>query len=210
MQLGLVFRSWGGRREGSGRKRGGNVQHRKRERQDRHVPLMVTFRARGVKGLRKIFPVLKEAIQAGNDRFGARVVHFSVQDDHFHLIVECQDAKGLSRAMKGLQIRLARAINKALGRKGRVFTDRWHGERLDSVAQARNAIRYVLQNGIKHGHVRPGRIDTCSSGQWYKWSDLKLNPTEPNPCAPARSYMLNKLCKPISIHERPKPRKSAA
>jgi REP element-mobilizing transposase RayT len=49
------------------------------------------------------------------------VVHFSVQRDHLHLIVEASDRRALSRGMQGLSIRVARAANGELGRKGRVF-----------------------------------------------------------------------------------------
>jgi REP element-mobilizing transposase RayT len=48
-------------------------------------------------------------------------VHFSVQKDHLHLIVEVANREALSRALRTLAIRIARAINRVLGRKGKVF-----------------------------------------------------------------------------------------
>src|SRR5690242_17078430 len=43
------------------------------------------------------------------------LVHFSVQSNHLHLIVEAADQSALSRAMQGLAIRLARRMNSASG-----------------------------------------------------------------------------------------------
>jgi REP element-mobilizing transposase RayT len=43
-----------------------------------------------------------------------RLVHFSVQDDHVHLIVEADDTQSLGRGMAGVAIRIARAANRVL------------------------------------------------------------------------------------------------
>jgi len=47
-----------------------------------------------------------------------QVVHFTIQDDHVHLIVEATDKRMLSRGVMGLEIRIARAVNTLLGRTG--------------------------------------------------------------------------------------------
>jgi hypothetical protein len=69
---------------------------------------------------------IEKALAAGKDRFGARRVHFSVQGNHLHLVFEADDWRALPRAVKGLSVRLARVINKAMKRRGRVFSDRYH------------------------------------------------------------------------------------
>ena len=51
---------------------------------------------------------------------GFRVVHFSLQSNHMHLIVEACDTIALSRGMKGLLVRLARRLNKMWKRRGPV------------------------------------------------------------------------------------------
>jgi hypothetical protein len=88
-----------------------------------------------------------------------------------HLIVEASDAQTLSRGMRGLVIRLARAINKVLGRKGPVWGDRWHGVALTSPRQVRHALAYVLMNHGKHaasqGLDDAPWLDPCSSGPWF-------------------------------------------
>jgi len=83
-------------------------------------------------------------------------VHFSVQGNHAHFIVEAPDAVALGRAMKGLEVRMARALNKVMDRKGPVFADRYHAHLLLSPREAAYAIRYVLDNWIRHA-VREGQ-----------------------------------------------------
>ena len=57
-------------------------------------------------------------------RVDFRVVHFSVQTDHVHLIVEADSSDGLRRGINGLAGRLARALNRIWRRPGAVWSDR--------------------------------------------------------------------------------------
>ncbi|MFO0736757.1 MAG: transposase [Labilithrix sp.] len=87
---------------------------------------------------------------------GARhfqVVHFTIQSDHLHLIVEASDARGLARGMAGLEVRIARRINAHLKRKGRFWAERYHRRDLRTPTETRNALRYVLMNAQKHYQV---------------------------------------------------------
>ena len=56
------------------------------------------------------------SLSRSKDRLGVRIVHYSVQRDHLRLIVEATDVRSLSRAMQGLSVRIAKALNRALGR----------------------------------------------------------------------------------------------
>ena len=64
------------------------------------------------------------ALLAASGPLGMQFVHFSVKGNHLHLIVEAQGREALSRAMKGLAVRVAIALNRAIGRRGTVFADR--------------------------------------------------------------------------------------
>ena len=172
-QLEIEFHTWGGRRDGAGRPRlpRGPVPHRRRERHARSRPVHVTMRARrGLPTFREpvLFRVVRERIRAANRARGDafRVVHFSVQDDHLHLVVEAHDAAALARGVQGLAIRLARGLNGTLGVRGKVWGDRFHSRELGSPRAVRNAIVYVLMNGKKHGVWR-GAIDPLSSAPWF-------------------------------------------
>ena len=180
-QLPLAFprqKTWGGKRAGAGRKptRLGRpcVPHRVRPAHRRGAPVHVTLRARaGLPPFRDvgIFREMREAIRrasrsrAVGDAF--RVVEFSVQADHVHLIVEAQDTDVLSRGMRGLAIRLARAVNRALRVRGSVWGDRYHARALTTPRAVRTAIVYVLMNAKKHGRRIASGLDAFSSAPWF-------------------------------------------
>src|SRR5690348_974858 len=148
--------TWGGRRDGAGRKKkpGAGVSHGVRPWLDgKSVPVHVTLRVvKAVKWLRgfKTYPAVRRALVASSARFGTGIVHFSVQADHIHLIVEARDRRCLSRAMKGFEVRVARRLNALAGRRGRVFADRYHAHQLETPTEARRALIYVLGNAAKH------------------------------------------------------------
>ena len=113
------------------------------------------------------YRALKGAFRAGRDRFGFRLNQYSVQSNHLHLIVEAKDRTALSRGMQGLAIRIAKALNRTWGRRGKVFGDRYHDRILRSPAQVRNSMRYVLCNHARHGHSITGRPDPYASAIWF-------------------------------------------
>ncbi len=87
-----------------------------------------------------------------------------------HFIVEAPDAVALGRAMKGLEVRMARALNKVMGRRGPVFDGRYHAHLLKSPREAANAVRYVLDNwrvhALRDGRPPPSGVDPYCSAAW--------------------------------------------
>lgn len=151
MQLPLeVARKWGGLRAGAGRKPRGrpSMPHATRAKIEPRYPLQVTIRAApGLPSFRspRVFGALRSAIgRASLDRF--RVIHFSIQQDHGHFIVEGDEARRARGGMHGLAIRLALAVNRVLGRKGKVVGDRYHVRPLTTPRQTRASMVYVLKN----------------------------------------------------------------
>jgi hypothetical protein len=123
----------------------------------------------------RVFRAVHSALCGGNLREGFRLVQYSVQRNHFHLIPEARSTGDLSRGMQGLAIRLARALNRTMRRTGRVFTDRYRSRLLTDPLDARNTLRYVLNNARRHvrcvtrNHTR--WTDPCSSAPWFRhWS----------------------------------------
>src|SRR5204862_6807235 len=98
---------------------------------------------------------------------------------------EADDARGLGRGMKGLCVRIARALNRLWKRVGSVFSDRYHARVLRTPREVRNALNYVLHNAARHGS-RLGGPDPCSSGAWFDgWRhDLGLTRVAPAPPVP--------------------------
>jgi hypothetical protein len=87
----------------------------------------------------------------------------SIQHNHLHLLVEADDKDALSHGMRSLTISAARAINRALGRKGRVFAYRYNATPITNPRQMRNALSYVLNNWRRHHeHMRsPAARQAC-------------------------------------------------
>src|SRR6185369_3671767 len=121
-------------------------------------------------------PIVKEierTFAAGCDRPGFRLVHYSLQGNHAHLIVEAQDRQALGRGMNAISARLARAVNRVVKRSGRVLAERYHHELLSSPRQVHHALRYVLLNARRHAAKsrdtmsRTSRLDPASSAHWF-------------------------------------------
>jgi REP element-mobilizing transposase RayT len=141
----------------------------------------------------------------GCERGRFRVVHWSVQRDHLHLIVEASSGFDLGCGMKSVGVRVARAVQRVfgLGRgRGAVLQDRFHLHVLRSPREVRRAIAYVLLNARRHAaqrgvalHRMPARIDAASSGRWFDgWRrgprDADAWPREEASVAWPRSWLL--------------------
>ena len=162
-QLGfeLKYRGRGGYRPGAGRPRkpGAGVPHVRRPAFAARHPVHVTARVCGEAArlrTRACFAVVARCIGMGREREGFRLVHFSVQSNHLHLIVEASDSVALARGIQGLCVRIARAVNRVLRRRGKVFADRYHARALRSPTEVANAVAYVPENTMIHA-ARRGR-----------------------------------------------------
>lgn len=165
--------TWGGRRAGAGRRPGTGrrlVPHRARPPHEAEHPVHVTLRS-VCRSLRTqfLFPTVRRAISAATRRSPERfrVAEFSVQGDHVHLIVEAEDKSALIEGVRGLCIRIARAVNAVVRRRGRFFVGRWHGRALTSPRAVRNALVYVLGNFKKHGRGGAA-LDPYSSAPYFR------------------------------------------
>jgi REP element-mobilizing transposase RayT len=130
----------------------------------------VTLRARlSVLRSEHVFPTVRLALlrAARRDETKFRVLQFSVQSDHVHLIVEASDKRSLTRGMQSLAIRVARYVNELLARRGAFWADRWHARALRTPREMRHALVYVLANFRKHTRVRGVGIDPFSSGECF-------------------------------------------
>jgi REP element-mobilizing transposase RayT len=152
----------------------------------------VTLRARDVlPSFRsaRLFPFLQRALAAAHKE-AFRVVHFSVQSDHVHLIVEGDDRMALIRGVHGLAVRTAKAINRATRRRGAVWSSRYHARALRSPREARRGLVYVLLNFCKHLRAAPA-IDPRSSGPWFDgWRTPATAPRDPSPTLPGRTWLV--------------------
>src|SRR5258706_8351719 len=196
---------WGGRRAGAGRKPGPKLRVAHATRAPfRRLPAHVTLRLRAdLPSLRTVAIVreLERSFAAGCARPGFRLVHYSLQGNHAHLIVEATDRDALGRGMKALCSRLARAVNRVFERTAPVLADRYHVRVLRTPREVRNALAYVLLNARRHA-ARVGRritrapaIDPASSGRWFDgWERRPQSTSRTDGAAPvsrARSWLLS-------------------
>ncbi len=168
-QVPFRFRTHGGKRKNAGRKPNGTragVSHLARERFARLLPVHVVVRfADHVYNLRsrRCFSALSRAFGAAAERFGVRIVQFSVQGNHVHLVVEAESNEALARAMKGFSVRVARGLNRVMHRRGAVLADRYHSHVLRTPTETRRAVRYVRNNGVQHATVAHVDQDSYAS-----------------------------------------------
>ena len=170
----------GGKREGSGRKAGppNGIKHETRKDFSAAHPCHVTLKVlRGIPSLRKrrIVRAIEASFAEACERGDFRLLQYSIQRNHAHLIVEADDRFALANGMKSIAARFARAVNRALGRSGRVLKERFHLHVLGTPREVRNALAYVLLNARKHGlgraHGTGNRrvaLDPASSGRWFE------------------------------------------
>jgi putative transposase len=164
------------------------VPHRTRPAQRAYHPVHVTLRAR-LAPLRSqfVFPTVRLALtraaRRDPDRF--RVIHYSVQRDHVHLLVEATDKRALSSGIRSITIRIARYVNDLLGRRGPLWADRFHSRALASPREVRSALVYVLANFRKHARerVRPGLDPYSSAASFDGWREWQPQLGTPPPFA---------------------------
>ncbi|HEY3804146.1 MAG TPA: transposase [Kofleriaceae bacterium] len=213
----------GGWRPGAGRpKKKGAVSHQTRRAFASRFPQHVTLRlgadsppiARDWLMKRVVRPCIALSAKAF-----FRVVEFNVLSNHVHLICEADDALALARGVQGLAIRLARRMNTALKRKGKLFGPRYHAVALRTPAQVRNTLRYVLLNRKHHATAArrfyAGWIDPYSSGIWFHgWqAPVRMNvgfnrslAVDDAPTRRPRTWLLRagwRRAGPISYDDRP-------
>ena len=152
-------------------------------------PNLPSLRTRGT------FRVLAETVRAGNEKRGFRVCEFSVLSNHFHFLVEVSDNRALARGMQGLAIRIAKALNRYWGRRGRVFLERYFARALKTMRAIRRALVYVLQNARKHGvRLARGRPDPFSSSAWFRfWRERPQLRRDASPVVAARHPTLDQI-----------------
>jgi len=195
----------GGARPGSGRKKGRTrVAHRVREVVRKGQPVHVTLRLRPeAAGLRRRrqYQAIRAAILRYGHKIDFAINEYSVQGNHVHLVCEPNSARALARGIQVFSSVVARRLNKLIGRRGKVFGDRYHSRALRTPREVRNVLAYVLQNWRHHGVHRQHKIwivDPFSSAQFFDaWADDWRPPRpgwmlgdEPIPIAPARGWLL--------------------
>jgi REP element-mobilizing transposase RayT len=215
------------KRDKNGQKRG-YVLHTPRAevnpRHPQHVTLTVLDDISHLRSL-DMYAAVKRALRVAGAWPGFRIVHFSVQGNHIHLLVEAENKDALAQGMQSFEISLGKRINAVMTRKrrqkrkGQVFADRYHVNAISSVRGARNALCYILNNWRHHPRsargplLVDGKLDPYSSAILFAgWKEktvpeIHIPPDyEPPFVHAATTWLLTKglkKAKPISCFEVP-------
>lgn len=172
LELNLNKGRHGGRRSNAGRKRihSKGVAHRSRESVNHRTPLHINFKYKTTIKNKQCLKLLKRAI-INSRRLGLNVIHYSLQSNHVHLIVEAVDNKILTKGMRSLTVTMAKGL-----KKGRVQLGRYHLHVLRSLQETKNALRYVLYNEAKHSPLRLFHVTEYSSLYFKNKASFLDNP----------------------------------
>ena len=231
VQQTFEFRTWGGKREGAGRKQVNerkSESHRKRLTfKPNHAGHVVLRTAPELARLRRrdAYKILHKAMQVVLRRSDFRIMHVSIQANHVHLLVEADTQYALARGVQAFAISAARRLNQAeasvrgKARRGPAFPDRYHLKIITNPRQARHELSYVLNNWRRHKEdrspaVRHWYLDRYSSAirftGWAERSSWRIpDDYDPLPVCSPTTWLLSdgwKLHGAISVFEIPGPR----
>jgi putative transposase len=119
----------------------------------RRVPNLPSFRQQRIRDL-----VLRQVRRLNDAAF--QIVHFSIQANHLHLLVEARDRATVMRKIQGLMVSFAKLLNNTIlgGRRGKVWADRYYRRDVVTAREMNAVLRYVFGNSKKHGELPPDAL----------------------------------------------------
>ena len=142
--------------------------------------------------------VILEGIRRVNEKGVVRIVHYSIQSNHVHMLVEAENSADLSKGMASLNTGLGMRLNRLFDRvgEGSVFQQRFHMVVISTPAQMKNALLYVLKNHEHHvGKRRPGSklFDPYSSASTFPfWRGYTASESSEGPTVEPRTWLLTR------------------
>lgn len=128
------------------------IRHISRERIFKPTSMHITIKVRKNKAdiqSKKILKALHRAIFRARIH-GLRVIHYTLEYNHIHLLVEASGHKIMHKAMQAFGISFSKAINKIKQVNGHVYKHRHHLRKITSSIDLKNVLRYIFHNGIHH------------------------------------------------------------
>ena len=192
----FTIKARGGRRAGAGRKkvRLGEPNHISREQVTARTPVHVTLKLQprlfGIHDHlrdgefsslrhRDYLIMFADAVR-GAGKFGLRVLQYSIQQNHVHLIAEADTALAFARGMQSLTISFAKRLRNRLRQpSGKVFLGRYHAHVLKTPTEVKNTLFYVLQNTARHwekARVRQARHAGAAASKTQKTNMIIQDP----------------------------------
>lgn len=140
--------------KGAGRpaKHDKGIRHTERELLKKLSSLHLTIKIeRNKAGLKNktVLAVLHKAIKNAR-KIGLGIIHYTLEYDHIHLLVEARDNETLGKGMQSFGICFSKGINKYKAVQGQVYKTRYHLRVLKTLKEIKNVLNYVFGNAVKH------------------------------------------------------------
>ncbi|MGZ3787896.1 MAG: transposase [Bacteriovorax sp.] len=113
-----------------------------------HLTVKIKKNKAGIKN-KSILILLKRAI-LNTRRQGLKVIHYSLEYDHVHLLIEAENNHVLGKGMQAFGVTLSKAINRMRKLKGGVYKHRYHFRKISGARELKNVMNYIFTNGLKH------------------------------------------------------------
>jgi len=129
------------------------IRHTARPELERPSSLHLTVKIEKEKANLKnkfILKILKKAILNAR-RFNLKIIHYSLEFDHVHLLIEAENNIILGKGMQSFGVTFSKAINRHRNVSGQVYKHRYHFRKITSAKQLKNVMNYIFKNGVKHG-----------------------------------------------------------
>lgn len=158
------------------------VRHIARDKVTRNTSLHLTIKIERVKaGLKNkdVVKQLHESIKKAR-KMGLRVIHYTLEFDHLHLLVETDNNDQLSKGMQSFGISFSKGINKIKQEAGKVYKTRYHFRKLKTPKEIKNVIHYILGNSIKHskkGSILSPYNSAVIAGSYFSGFELMIEDT---------------------------------
>ena len=88
------------------------------------------------------------------ERFGFRLYHYCILANHFHLLLQPEDPRHLSRLMAGLLVAYARSLNRRHGFVGHLFQGRFKSPVVQREGYWLSCGRYIERNRSRRAYAR--------------------------------------------------------
>ncbi len=128
------------------------IRHTKRPYLSKPTSLHLTVKIKKNKAEIKnksVLAILKRAILNARKQ-GLQVIHYSLEYDHVHLLIEADNNFILAKGMQAFGVTFSKAINRLKRLKGEVYKHRYHFRRISSSKELKNVMNYIFTNGLKH------------------------------------------------------------
>jgi hypothetical protein len=110
-----------------------------------------------------------------------------VQGNHIHLLIEAPNNEALERGMRGFTIRVAKGLNRVMGRRGPIFADHYHSRVVRTPTEAARAVNYVLG---KHAHHAEQWGETVAENELDPFSSAKRDGAKAAPVSEPQTWLL--------------------